>query len=104
MAEVRRRRQHVNNIYGRNAGPDRVLRDFENPLDPELVRRHFRMFPAAIMFVCGLVAPQVARELSFGLPVLLQVCVLLKFLGSGGFHINVGSALLARVGRPAATS
>ena len=91
MADARRRRRHMDIIYG----VQRPIRDYANPLevlgDDELVRRHFRLYPAAILFVCGLVEPLVRRHYAYGLPVLIQVCATLKYLGSGSFLFNVGS-------------
>ena len=68
-------------------------RDYTYPLealrqDPGLIRRHFRLNPDTILWLCALLAPDLRRKLSFGLPILVQVCVTIKFLGSGGFHIN----------------
>lgn len=94
MADRRHRRRR-NAIYNVDGRPERRVLDFSNPLefygDDESVRRHFRLYPAAILFVCGLVAPAVSREFTYGLPVLVQVCATLKFLGSGQFFINVGA-------------
>ena len=91
MADARRRRRHMDIVYG----VQRPIRDYANPLevlgDDELVRRHFCLYPAAILFVCGLVEPLVRRHYAYGLPVLIQVCATLKYLGSGSFLINVGS-------------
>ena len=94
MADRRRRNRRQAIIFGA-ARPVRPLRDFQNPLealggDEELIRSHFRLYSRAIMFVCGLVGPMIRREMVYGLPVLLQVCVTLKFLGSGSYFINVG--------------
>ena len=91
MADVRRRRRRN---QGQNVLIHRNLRDFENPIeiygDEELVRRHYRLYPVAIYFVCALVSDDIGRDLVFGLPVLLQVCAALKFLGTGHFFLNVG--------------
>ena len=90
MADVRRRRRRLRHQI---AQIHRPLRDFDNPVeiygDEELVRRHYRLYPAAIYMVCGLVAADIGRDLAFGLPILVQVCAALKFLGSGHFFLNV---------------
>ena len=71
------------------------LRDYTNPLevyrDPEDVRRHFRLLPEAILWLCALLRPDLERRQPYGLPVLMQVCIALKFFGSGAFFINVGA-------------
>ena len=92
MADVRRRRRRMRHQI---AQIHRPLRDFDNPVeiygDEELVLRHYTLYPAAIYMVCGLVAADIGRDLAFGLPILVQVCATLKFLGSGHFFLNVAA-------------
>ena len=91
MVDARHCHRHMDIIYGVHC----PIRHYANLLevlgDDEMVRWHFHLYPAAIMFVCGLVEPIVRRHYTYGLPVSIQVCTTLKYLGYGSFLINVRS-------------
>ena len=85
----------VDASYGHHLWGSSPYKHYANLLevlgDDEMVQRHFHLYPAAIMFVCGLVEPIVRRHYAYGLPVSIQVCTTLKYLGYGSFLINVSS-------------
>ena len=89
---IRRRRRILANIH-----PDRRLADPLNPLDipEECVRERYRFRPHTILYIADMLRGELERPTARAgaLPVILQVCVALRFLATGAFQIVVGDTL-----------
>ena len=85
---LRQRREHV----------ERIIPDHQNPLEvysPEEVRVRYRFFPDTIMFIARAIGADLQRptDRSSALPVVIQLCVALRFFATGSFFITVGDCV-----------
>ena len=91
-------RRIIRDLVNRNNNNIRHLRDRSNPLE-ELsaheVKERYRFYLETIIFLVQTLNADLERPTlrSSPLPVLLQVCVALRFLATGSFLITVGDTV-----------
>ncbi|XP_064631643.1 putative nuclease HARBI1 [Lineus longissimus] len=94
MAEIRRHNRPVLR-YLMARGQERRLVDHQNPLEKysaKGVKDRYRFLPDTIMVFVEVFGTKLTRPTDRGhaLPVILQICVCLRFLACGSFQIMVG--------------
>ena len=85
---LRQRREHV----------ERIIPDHQNPFEvysPQEVRVRYRFFPDTIMFIARAIGADLQRltDKSSAIPVVIQLCVALRFFATGSFFIIVGDCV-----------